>query len=291
MADVNLQSAAVRGRGFDLDDVMFSADPTEDDAEAAFKADTIREFIEFVFENPVGTLDDTQMAALRTFMGATDLPSVLAQIMEGNRLSIDRTTDGQITLSVSVAGLATEAARAALAARVGVVEAAVTALTGRVSTLETDLTALTNAVTALTARVAALERGGTPTPHSLTRYAALRPDGAAPGDFTEVDFLAAGATTSDTQDITTPASDDDMVVGLAVPVSEGILTAVAELTSGGDVNQFASMIRGNFLPTSTVEADQVTLEIDGEDHYVYCTSSTVRGIFLGSIGYRLTQTS
>ena len=72
MADVNLQSAAVRGRGFDLDDVMFSADPTEDDAEAAFKGDTIREFIEFIFENPVGTLDDTQMAALRTFMGATD---------------------------------------------------------------------------------------------------------------------------------------------------------------------------------------------------------------------------
>ena len=45
-------------------------------------------------------------------------------------------------------------------------------------------------LTDLTARVAALEAGETPTPHSMTRYAALRADGAMPGDFTAADFLA-----------------------------------------------------------------------------------------------------
>ena len=46
-------------------------------------------------------------------------------------------------------------------------------------------------LTDLTARVAALEAGETPTPHSMTRYAALRDDGAMPSDFTAADFLAA----------------------------------------------------------------------------------------------------
>ena len=125
-------------------------------------------------------------------------------------------------------------------------------------------------------------------PHALTRYAFLRAAGAMPSDFTEDNFLSAAATSSMTQDITTPASNDDMVVGVAVPVSEGPLTGVAELTQDGDVNQFAMMIRGNFLPA--VGDPEVELEIDGVNHYVYCTSAIVRGIFLGVIGYRLTQT-
>ena len=130
--------------------------------------------------------------------------------------------------------------------------------------------------------------GMPPMPHALTRYAFLRADGAMPSDFTEDNFLSAAATSSTTQDITTPASNDDMVVGVAVPVSEGPLTGVAELTQDGDVNQFAMMIRGNFLPA--VGDPEVELEIDGVNHYVYCTSAIVRGVFLGVIGYRLTQT-
>ena len=144
-------------------------------------------------------------------------------------------------------------------------------------------------LTDLTARVAALEAGVPPTPHSMTRYAALRDDGAMPSDFDAADFLAVAATSSETHDITNPTSDDDKVVGVAVPTSEGTLSAVAGLDSAGDVNQFQLMIRDDFLPASG-DAD-VTLEIDGADHYVYCTSSTVRAIFLGLTGYRLTQTA
>ena len=138
----------------------------------------------------------------------------------------------------------------------------------------------------IVARVAALE--GTD-PHALTRYAALGADGAVPSDFTEAMFLAAGATNSMNQDITTPASNTAMVVGIAVPLSEGPLTGVAELASDGTVNQFATMIRANFLPA--VGNPEVSLEIDGVDHYVYCTNSTIRALFLGVIGYRLTQTA
>ena len=139
------------------------------------------------------------------------------------------------------------------------------------------------ALNALTARVAALEGGMT---HTETRYAALRPMGATPADFTEADFLGAGATTSTTDDITTPASNDDMVVGIAVPLSEGTLTAVAEIDINGDVNPFGHT-RADFLPN--LGDTDVTLSISGEDHYVYCTDAIVRGILLGEIGFRLTQ--
>ena len=139
------------------------------------------------------------------------------------------------------------------------------------------------ALDALTARVAALEGGMT---HSDTRYAALRPMGATPADFTEADFLGAGAETSTTDDIYTPDSNDDMVAGIAVPLSEGTLTAVAEIDINGDVNPFGHT-RADFLPN--LGDTDVTLSISGEDHYVYCTDAIVRGILLGEIGFRLTQ--
>ena len=144
-------------------------------------------------------------------------------------------------------------------------------------------------LTDLTARVAALEAAAPQTPHDLTRYAALRAAGAQPTDFTAADFTAAEATSSMTHDVTTPASDDDMVVGVAVPVSGGPLTDVDELDSNGNLNQFAQDIRGNFLPA---DGDaEVTLEIAGTDHYIYCTNMEVLAILLGQIGYRLTQTA
>ena len=85
---------------------------------------------------------------------------------------------------------------------------------------------------------------------------------------------------------TRPASADDMVVGIAVPVSGGTLTAVTEIDANGDENPFG-INRADFLPRSG-DTD-VTLTISGEDHYVYCTDAIVRGLFLGVIGFRLTQ--
>ena len=77
-----------------------------------------------------------------------------------------------------------------------------------------------------------------------------------------------------------------MVVGIAVPLSEGTLTAVAEIDINGDVNPFGHT-RADFLPN--LGDTDVTLSISGEDHYVYCTDAIVRGILLGEIGFRLTQ--
>ena len=43
MADVNLQSSDVSNRTLTDSDIIFGADPTEDDASAAFKTDTLGE--------------------------------------------------------------------------------------------------------------------------------------------------------------------------------------------------------------------------------------------------------
>ena len=80
-----------------------------------------------------------------------------------------------------------------------------------------------------------------------------------------------------------------MVVGLAVPSYQGVVSEIIGLDEQGNVNQFALHLRANFLPA--VGAAQVTLDIDGEEHYVYATNGTVRSILLGHTGYRLTQTA
>lgn len=125
-----------------------------------------------------------------------------------------------------------------------------------------------------------------PQPHQMRRYAALRADGSTASDFTAADFLAGEH--SDTQDIDTPASNVDQVVGIAVPMAEGLLTGVAELDANGNVNPLAMMIRANFAPA--VGATPVELDIQGVAHYVYATTSVVFAVNLGVIGYRLTQT-
>ena len=123
--------------------------------------------------------------------------------------------------------------------------------------------------------------------HTQVRYAALMAAGSAPGDFTEAVFLAGN--TSMTRDIFPPMSAADMVVGLAVPSYQGVVSEIIGLDEQGNVNQFALHLRANFLPA--VGAAQVTLDIDGEEHYVYATNGTVRSILLGHTGYRLTQTA
>ena len=152
-----------------------------------------------------------------------------------------------------------------------------------------DLSAILTAANALAARVTRLE-GFHPTPqHGDTRYAALRADGSTAADFTEADFLGAGATSSTTTDIDSPASATDMVVGIAVPSSEGILTEVAELDADGNLNPLASMIRAIFEPSAT--DTQITLDINSVEHYIYATTTIVFASQLGIVGYRLTQTS
>ena len=137
-------------------------------------------------------------------------------------------------------------------------------------------------------RIAALESATPPTPHTNRRYAALRSAGATAADFTAANFLASDATFSDTQDIDSPASNTDMVMGIAVPMSEGELTGVAELDGNGNLNPLASMIRFLFIPA--VGDTGVTLTISGASHYVYATSSIIYASSLGAVGYRLTQT-
>lgn len=198
-------------------------------------------------------------------------------------------TLAQVNMAVDTARTALEADISANEARIVANEGDITAVDGRVSGNAGDIASNDTELADHETRISNLEGNVPPTPHGSARYAALRPDGAMPDDFTEADFTGAGATSSITQDITTPASNTDMVVGIAVPVSEGPLTAVAELDQNGNINQFAAMIRANFIP-STADT-QVTLDISGEAHYVYCTNATVRAIFLGVIGYRLTQTS
>ena len=149
-----------------------------------------------------------------------------------------------------------------------------------------DLSAILATIGALTARVDLLENP--PPPHTGRRYAALRADGATAADFTAADFTAAGATNSDTQDIDSPSRNTNMVVGLAVPVSEGELTGIAELDANGNLNPLASMIRVIWNPQ--VGGTAVTLDIGGAQHYVYASVSVIFASQLGVIGWRLTQT-
>ena len=79
-----------------------------------------------------------------------------------------------------------------------------------------------------------------------------------------------------------------MVVGLAVPMSEGELTEVAELDSAGRPNPFATMLRYLFDPQ--VGDTAVTLTISGVAHYVYATTTVIFETTLGVTSYRLTQT-
>ena len=130
-------------------------------------------------------------------------------------------------------------------------------------------------------RIAALEGAAPPTPHTNRRYAAVRASGATATDFTAANFLASGATFSDTQDIDTPDSDTSMVMGLAVPMSEGELTGVAELDSAGNPNPFATMIRFLFAPA--VGDTAITLTISGVSHYVYATTTVLAPSALGDV--------
>ena len=205
-----------------------------------------------------------------------------------------------------LSGLATTAALGTLAARVAALEGETDAVLDSANFDDTsyeatlgrtvgadvtlDLSSILAAINALIARVAHLETFH-PTPQGMhTRYAALRPDGATAADFTEPDFTGASATSSTTTDIETPSSAADMVVGIAVPSSEGILSGVAELDADGNLNPLASMIRAIFAP-GTTPGDQVTLDIGGDEHYVYATTSVVFASQLGVIGYRLSQTA
>ena len=140
-----------------------------------------------------------------------------------------------------------------------------------------------DALDALIARVAALEAGGT-MPHSLTRYAFLIAMGNAPGDATRADVV--GGTTSTTAEITTPNSNTAMLVGFAVPISEGPLTGVDEVG-----NPLAQGIRDNWTPG--VSDTQVTLDISQNgtaDHYIYLTAFPIIDSLL-PITYELTQTA
>ena len=148
-----------------------------------------------------------------------------------------------------------------------------------------DLSPILATITALTARVAALE---IPIPHMSRRYSALRDAGETAVDFTEADFLAPEATFSDTQDIDTPASSSDAIVGLAVPAARGPLTQVGELDANGNPNPLASMLRILFAPA--VGDTEITLDISGVAHYVYASIYVHFASILGIVGYRLKQT-
>ena len=129
----------------------------------------------------------------------------------------------------------------------------------------------------LTARVSALEGTG---PHMLTRYAALRAAGSVAGDFTEADFLA--GTMSATDEILTPDSDVDAILGFAVPSSEGSLTGVEIV---GD--PLAQQLRDDYAPG--VGASVVELDVGGSAQYIYASTFLELSRGLGSISYRLTQ--
>ena len=148
-----------------------------------------------------------------------------------------------------------------------------------------DLSPILTALTALTTRVAALE---VPVPHMRRRYCALLAGGNTAADFTSADFLATAATFSDTQDVDTPDSSSDAIVGLAVPAARGPLTQVGELDANGVPNTFAIMLRMLFDPQ--VGDTDITLAINGVDHYVYASINLHFASILGIVGYRLEQT-
>ena len=148
-----------------------------------------------------------------------------------------------------------------------------------------DLSPILATITALTTRVAALE---IPIPHTGRRYCALLPDGNTAADFTAPDFLAPAATFSDTQDVDTPDSSSDAIVGLAVPAARGPLTQVSELDANGNPNPLASMLRTLFAPA--IGDTEITLDINGVAHYVYASIYVHFASILGIVGYRLKQT-
>ena len=75
MADVDLQHADVLARGIRTTDLVIGADPTENDAAAAFRTDLMSEVIATIFENPPSTLTSQQATALRTLLSITANPS------------------------------------------------------------------------------------------------------------------------------------------------------------------------------------------------------------------------
>ena len=75
MADVDLQHADVLARGIRTTDLVIGADPSENDAAAAFRTDLMSEVIATIFENPPSTLTSQQATALRTLLSITANPS------------------------------------------------------------------------------------------------------------------------------------------------------------------------------------------------------------------------
>ena len=78
MADVNLRDAAVSGRSIETTDVVLGIDPTETDASAAAKTDTLAQLIITIFKNITG-LNATELAAARAALGVVQLPKWVAK--------------------------------------------------------------------------------------------------------------------------------------------------------------------------------------------------------------------
>ena len=69
MADVNLRDSTVTGRSSATTDQIFVATQAVADAAAAFKSETVLEFIARIFANPPSSLTTAEQAALRTLIG------------------------------------------------------------------------------------------------------------------------------------------------------------------------------------------------------------------------------
>ena len=132
MADADLSSAAVAGRSIAITDSIIAFTPGVSDAAAAAKTDPVTEFIALLFANPPPSLTSAQQAALRTLLAVLDqaevdaraavrytdseqtklggiaagatavsIADVLSQILAGTGVTIDSSTQDQITLASS----------------------------------------------------------------------------------------------------------------------------------------------------------------------------------------------
>ena len=84
MADVDLQSAAVRNRTLAGTDLIFGAIPATNDAAAAFKADLVSEVVAFFYRNPVSSLTLAQQATLRTLLGLGSAALAATGVVSGS---------------------------------------------------------------------------------------------------------------------------------------------------------------------------------------------------------------